>query len=40
MKPFSENLCGFSLIETLIGIMLTAVVASALLLGITQTKLS
>ena len=30
---------GFTLIETLIGVLLTAVVCSALLLGITQAKL-
>ena len=31
---------GFTLVETLVGIMLTAFVSSALLLGITQVKLS
>ena len=31
---------GFTLIETLLGIMLTGIASSALLLGITQTKLN
>ena len=34
-----KNTEGFSLIETLVAVLLTAVISSALLLGITQTKI-
>ena len=37
-KPFN-NIYGFTLIETLIGIFMTTIICSTLFLGITQTKL-
>ena len=40
ISSFKNQGQGFTLIETLVGIMLTAFVSSALLLGITQVKLS
>ena len=39
MFPVVKYFNGFTLIETLIGVLLTGLVCSALLLGITQAKL-
>ena len=39
MGKYNKIISGFSLIETLVGITMTAVICSTLLLGITQTKL-
>ena len=39
MFPAVKHFNGFTLIETLIGVLLTAIICSALFLGITQAKL-